>query len=71
MNIETKFSIGDKVFAIINDQIIKVVIKKIEIEVSEKSKIINYHLNWENTKWTEKRQSEIYHTKEDIIKDLK
>ena len=68
MILETKFSIGDKVYAIINDKSILVVVRKINIEIIDKTKIIEYHLNWDGNKWEKKPEQAVYRTKEDIIK---
>ena len=68
MILETKFSIGDKVYAIIDDKIILTTVKKMDIKITDKTKIIEYSLNWENSKWTTKYQPDVYRTKEDIIK---
>jgi len=71
MILETEFNIGDKVFAIIDDEITKVIVKKIDIEISEKQIFTEYHLNWGGNKWATRMPKSVFKTKEDIIKDLK
>ena len=70
MNIVTKFNLKDKVFAIVNNQIIKVVINEIIVNVKGKSTSIWYEINWEDDKFDKRSQYDIYATKEDLIKDF-
>ena len=67
MNIETKFNYNEKVFVIVNDQITLVRISKIRVEAN-KSINIWYEVNWDGDKYISRNETNIYKTKEDIIK---
>lgn len=67
MNIITKFDYKEEVYAIVNDKITKVIVHQIIINVM-KSTMIWYELNWDDDKYDKRPESEVYKTKEDIIK---
>ena len=67
MNITTKFDYKESVYVIVNNKITKVVVHQIIIDVM-KSVNIWYEVNWDGDKYDKRPESEVYKTKEDIIK---
>lgn len=67
MEIQTKFNVSEKTFAIVQNQIIQVRIHQIIINVMKKPTIW-YEINWDGDKYDKRHEDDIYKTKEDIIK---
>ena len=67
MDIQTKFNVDEKAFAIIDDKIRQVRIHQIIINVMKKP-VTWYEVNWEGDKYDKRHEDDVYKTKADIIK---
>ena len=75
MTIETKFKTKEKVFVIEDNKIIQGAITQISISIDGDSKKIIYSVylgvKWNNPWFTDKEESEIFKTKEEVIEYLR
>lgn len=71
MKIETKYSIGDKVFLIDDNKIHQVEVYGVFLEAKAKqSPIVAYTVQIEYVSQWHKKEYELFDTKEDLIKTL-